>query len=65
MVEYRAQFFFCKNKMVKCLFFFLSCCQTANLKKEQEALQLKQQELEKIADQRRAVEQKRKESEIG
>lgn len=64
MVEYGAGFLPEKqNCLSKCIFFPL--CQTAHLKKEQEALQLKQQELAKLADQRRAVEQRRKESEIG
>lgn len=39
--------------------------QATHLRKEQEALQLKQEELEQIADERRAVEQKRKASEVG
>lgn len=45
------------------LFFFLS--QATRLKKEQEALLVKQWELEKIEEERREVEERRKKSEIG
>lgn len=45
--------------------FFLFFVQAARLKKEQEALLVEQWELEKIEDERRAAEEKRKKSERG
>lgn len=44
------------------LFFLLKA---THLKKEQEALLVKQWELEKIKEERRAMEEKRKQSEMG
>lgn len=54
-----------KNDIADVFFkhFFLS--QATRLKKEQEALLVKQWELEKIEEERREVEERRKKSEMG
>lgn len=52
---------YCRLVLHKCV--FLS--QATQLEKEQEALQAKQWELEKIQEQRRVAEERRKKSELG
>lgn len=63
------KYFSCEKLYCRCVFaevssfFFLS--QATRLKKEQEALLVKQWELEKIEEERREVEERWKKSEIG
>lgn len=56
-----SEIIYCRLLLHKC--FFLS--QASQLEKEQEALQAKQWELEKIQEERRAAEERRKKSELG